>query len=410
MTTPKAPLRRTPTPQSVLCASVIVALIPALGACGQRTSRSPTGLPAAPTTNFAAPRTTTSIVPSLTRNVTTTTRNNTTTTTLASNVYGATISGASPNPKTAGLVPRVYVPNSDEGTVSVIDPSTYLVTKTFNVGRNPQHIGPAWDLSTLYVSNDLGNSLSPIDARSGVEGAPVPVTDPYNLYFTPDGGSAIVVAERLRRLDFRDPHTWKTQFSIAIPFKGANHLDFTADGRTILLSCEFSGWLVRIDIATRTITGQLDLKGQPIDVKLSPDGKVIYVANMSRAGVSVVDPVTMKELSFIPTGKGAHGLYPSRDATKLYVANRLADSVSVIDFSTRAVVATWRFRGTPDMGGVSANGKELWLSGRYSCEVYVIDTITGTLTHRIRVGRGPHGLTFFPQPGRYSLGHTGNYR
>ena len=107
---------------------------------------------------------------------------------------------------------------------------------------------------------------------------------------------------------------------------------------------------------------------------------------------------------------GAHGLYPSRDTTKLYVSNRHANSVSVIDFATRKVAATWHFTGTPDMGGVSADGKELWLSGRYSREVYVLDTTTGALIHRIRVGRGPHGLTFFPQPGRYSLGHTGNYR
>ncbi len=326
------------------------------------------------------------------------------------NVYWATTLDATPNPKTNGMTPHVYVPNSDEGTVSVIDPSTYRVTDTFKVGRNPQHIGPGWDLSTLYVSNDLGNSLTPIDTRTGAVGSAIPVTDPYNLYFTTDGQSAIVVAERLRRLDFRDPHTWKIQFSIAIPHKGANHLDFTADGKTILLSCEFSGWFVRIDVASRKITGELDLKGQPIDVKLSPDGRVFYVANMVRGGVSVVDPVTMKELSFIATGKGAHGLYPSRDATKLYVSNRMANSVSVIDFETRAVVATWRFHGTPDMGSVSANGKELWLSGRYSGEVYVIDTETGSLTHRIKVGRGPHGLSFFPQPGRYSLGHTGNFR
>lgn len=324
------------------------------------------------------------------------------------NVYAATTGTLAP--AVAHITARVYVPNSDEGTVSVIDPTTYQVISTFDVGKNPQHIGPSWDLSTLYVSNDLGNSLTPIDPTTGLPSAAIPVQDPYNLYFTPDGTSAIVVAERMHRLDFRDPHTWKLQHSIAIPHKGANHLDFTADGKTLLLSCEFSGWLVKIDLTTNTITGQLDVTGQPIDVKLSPDGAVFYVANMDRGGVSVIDPNTMTETAFIPTGKGAHGLYPSRDATKLYVANRAANSVSVIDFATRAVIATWPFHGTPDMGGVSADGAELWLSGRYSSEVYVLDTTTGALTHRIPVGHGPHGLTFFPQPGRYSLGHTGNYR
>jgi YVTN family beta-propeller protein len=327
---------------------------------------------------------------------------------LALNVYAATVAGL--DPKVRGITPRVYVPNSDDGTVSVIDPTTYKVIVNFRVGRNPQHIGPSWDLSTLYVSNDRGNSLTPINPRTGVASTPIPVNDPYNLYFTPDGNSAIVVAERLRRLDFRDPHTWALQYSIAIPHRGANHLDFTADGKTLLISCEFSGWLVKVDMASRKITGELNLKGQPIDVKLSPDGKVFYVANMDRGGVSIIDPTTMTELAFLHTGRGAHGLYPSRDTTKLYVANRMANSVSVIDFATRSVVATWHFTGTPDMGGVSTDGKELWLSGRYSREVYVVDTATGRLTHRIPVGRGPHGLSVFPQPGHFSLGHTGNYR
>jgi YVTN family beta-propeller protein len=324
------------------------------------------------------------------------------------NVYQFTQFGLDPRMK---LFPtRVYVPNSDEGSVSVIDPSTYKVIDKFKVGKNPQHIGPSWDFSKLYVSNDLGNSLTPINPTTGKPEPQIPVTDPYNLYYTPDGTSAIVVAERLRRLDFRDPHTWQLQFSIPIARKGANHLDFSADGKTFLISCEFSGWVEKVDLATKKVVGEVDLKGTPIDVKLSPDGTVFYVANMDRGGVSIVNPTTMTEEAFLPTGMGAHGLYPSRNGKFLYVSNRHANSVSVIDFALKKVVATWPFTGTPDMGGVSADGNELWLSGRYSSEVYVIDTRTGVLAHRIPVAKGPHGLSFFPQPGRYSLGHTGNYR
>lgn len=326
----------------------------------------------------------------------------------STNVYQYTQSRV--NAKVAKFPTRVYVPNSDEGSVSVIDPFTYKVIDKFRVGKNPQHIGPSWDLAKLYVSNDLGNSLTPIDPATAKPETRIPVTDPYNLYYTPDGRSAIVVAERLRRLDFRDPHTWLLQYSISIPRKGANHLDFSADGKFLLISCEFSGWVEKIDLATKRIVGEVDLKGTPIDVKLSPDGTIFYVANMARGGVSIVNPATMTEEAFLPTGMGAHGLYPSRDTKVLYVSNRLANSVSVIDFATKTVVATWPFQGTPDMGGVSADGTELWLSGRYSAEVYVIDTRTGLLTHRIPVGKGPHGLSFFPQPGRFSIGHTGNYR
>src|SRR5205823_6309694 len=97
-------------------------------------------------------------------------------------------------------------------------------------------------------------------------------------------------------------------------------------------------------------------------------------------------------------------------ATVFYATNRLDGSISVIDPATRSVTATWKFGGSPDMGGVSTDGTQLWHSGRYSQSVYVLDTRTGKLLHRIRVGKGPHGLCLFPQPGRFSMGHTGNFR
>ena len=215
---------------------------------------------------------------------------------------------------------------------------------------------------------------------------------------------------RRRRLDVRDPHDWHLIGSIPVPYAGVDHLDFSADGRTLLASAEFSGWVVKVDLASMRVVDQLHVGGQPIDVKLSPDGSVFYVANQARDGVSIVDPVGMQERAFIATGKGAHGLYPSRDGRSLYVTNRTGGSVSVIDFATNRVKATWTIGGSPDMGGVSADGTQLWLSGRYDGVVYVVDTRTGGLLHTIPVGKGPHGLCLFPQPGRYSLGHTGVYR
>ncbi len=325
------------------------------------------------------------------------------------NVYAHTLSGDL-SPAVAGIPTRVYVPNSESNTVDVIDPATFRVVDHFAVGRLPQHVTPSWDLKTLWVDNDEGNSLTPIDPRTGTPGTPVAVDDPYNLYFTPDGSKAIVVAERLHRLDVRDPHTWTLEKSIPIAHDGADHADFTADGRTMIISCEFSGWLVRVDLQSLAVTGELHVGGSPVDVKLSPDGSVFFVANMERGGVSVVDASTFAERTFVPTGAGAHGLYLSRDTTSLYVSNRMAGSVSVLDSATGALRQTWPTGGSPDMGGVTADGTQLWLSGRYNSEVYVIDTRTGAVLHRIPVGKGPHGLSVFPQPGRYSLGHTGVFR
>jgi YVTN family beta-propeller protein len=326
------------------------------------------------------------------------------------NVYAHTLTAADLSPAVAGIKPLVYVPNSESDSVDVIDPDTLTVIDHFKVDRQPQHVTPSWDMRTLYVDNDLGNTLTPIDPKTGKPGTPIPVEDPYNLYFTQDGTKAVVVAERMRRLDFRDPHSWKLLKSVPVPCTGVDHGDPTADGKEMLLSCEFSGDMVRIDVDRMEVLGMVHVGGQPIDVKLSPDGSKFYVANQQRNGVSVVSASTYQETAFIPTGKGAHGLYPTRDAKRLFVSNRLAGSVSVIDMSTDQVVATWAIGGSPDMGGVSTDGTRLWLTGRYHKAVYVIDTTTGSLIKTIAVANGAHGLCVFPQPGRFSLGHTGVYR
>jgi YVTN family beta-propeller protein len=313
-------------------------------------------------------------------------------------------------------LPRIYVPNSDSNSVDVIDPRSYRVVEHFAVGALPQHVTPSWDLKTLYVTNDMGNSVTPIDPRTGHPGKPTPVDDPYNMYFTPDGRYAIVVAERLHRLDFRNSHTFRLHHSLHVPCVGVDHMDFSADGRYLLASCEFSGQLVKVDVQRERVIGVLDLPdgrwGMPQDVKLSPDGKVFYVADMHANGLWEVDGGPPKVIGFLPTGKGVHGLYPSRDAKLLYATNRDEGSISVISFRTRKAIAKWRIPGggSPDMGGVSQDGKVLWLSGRYNGVVYAISTRNGRLLAKIRVGRGPHGLCVWPQPGRYSLGHTGILR
>jgi DNA-binding beta-propeller fold protein YncE len=284
----------------------------------------------------------------------------------------------------------------------------------FSVGKQPQHVTPSYDLKTLWVLNDQGNSLTRIDPMSGRKQDTVPVDDPYNMYYTPDGRYAIVVAERRKRLDFRDAATMKLAASVKVPCPGVDHMDFSADGNYLVASCEFGARLIKVDVASRKVIGKLALRrgGMPQDVKLSPDGRTFYVADMQANGVYAIDGDLMKVRDFIPTGKGAHGLYVSRDSKLLYVSNRGEGTISLIDFGTGKVSRKWTLSpgASPDMGGVSADGKVLWLSGRYDAEVYAIDTQTGRLLARIKVGKGPHGLCVYPQPGRYSLGHTGVFR
>lgn len=366
------------------------------------------------------------------------------------------------SPAVAQALARVYVPNRTANTVSVIDPATLKVVDTFKVGVNPQHVVPSWDLRTLWVANNAegrtDGSLTPIDPATGKPGKSVAVDDPYNMYWSPDGRYAIVVAEAYKRLDFRDVATMELKFSIPTPqCAGINHADFSIDGRFALFTCEFNSAITKIDLVGRSVVGTIKLSqyfdrpdalalvakaggrpgkipdpgqpgnaicttpGMPQDVRASPDGRTFFVADMMADGVHVVDGASFRQTGFIATGIGAHGLYPSRDGKSLYVANRGGNqirgkplgkgSVSVIDFATRSVVRNWPIPGggSPDMGNVSADGNYLWLSGRYDDVVYRIDTASGAVD-TVKVGREPHGLTVWPQPGRYSLGHTGNLR
>ncbi|MFF4653253.1 beta-propeller fold lactonase family protein [Streptomyces sp. NPDC001380] len=319
------------------------------------------------------------------------------------------------SPVVKGFPSRVYVPNTLSDTVSVIDPATYRVTATLKVGHQPQHVVPSWDLRTLWVNNDRGDSLTPIDPATGRAGRPVAVHDPYNLYFTPDGRHAVVMASADHALVFRDAHTMRVVKSVPVPCAGVNHADFSPDGRWFIVSCEFSGDLLKVDTAGMRILARqrLPMRGaMPQDVKISPDGRTWYVADMTANGVWVLDGAAFTRPRLLHTGRGAHGLYVSRDSRHLYVTNRGEGSVSVLSFVTGRVERVWRLPGggSPDMGGVSADGRVLWLSGRYNAEVYAIDTAGGRLLARIKVGGGPHGLAVYPQPGRYSLGHTGVFR
>ena len=314
--------------------------------------------------------------------------------------------------------PLIYVPNSGGDTISVIDAATYQLTATYTVGCNPQHVVPSWDLDTLWVLSDHCNQVTAIDPATGRPGRSISVDDPYNMYFTPDGRYAVVVAEARQRLDFRDPHTMTLVRSLPVTCPGVDHMEFAADGLYAIATCEFSARLVKIDIAHQQVLGYLNLQSgsMPQDIRSSPDGHVFFVADQTVGGMWELDPDSFKLVGFVPTGIGAHGLYPSRDGKLLYITNRGLTtgqgSISVFSFATGKVIATWPIAGpsSPDMGGVSADGKILWLTGRYNREVYAIDTTTGKLRARIPVGSQPHGMAVFPQPGRYSLGHTGEFR
>ncbi|WP_235681297.1 YVTN family beta-propeller repeat protein [Tomitella gaofuii] len=311
--------------------------------------------------------------------------------------------------------PLVYVPHNDSSDVWVIDQNTFEVVGKYQLSGELQHVVPSYDMTTLYAIDDTGNHATPFDPNTGKPGETFPVIDPYNMYFTPDGEYAISVAEARKELVWYDPHTWEVEDTTPTPeCSGIDHADFSADGKTALFTCEFAGRVAVVDVQSHRLERVIDMPTRnthmgPQDIKLAPDASKYFVADCDADGVWVIDGAATKVERFIPTGQCAHGIYLTRDAQRMFVTNRGEGSVSVLDAYTGEPITTWHIPGggSPDMGGLNADGTQLWLSGRYDDAVYVLDTSDGHLITKIPVGDGPHGLAVWPQPGRYSLGHTG---
>jgi DNA-binding beta-propeller fold protein YncE len=322
----------------------------------------------------------------------------------------------------------IYVPDSNGDKVTVISQRTHKIVRVIPAGYLSQHVVPAYNLRTLYTNSSAADQLMTISPRTGRRTGAIAMPRPYNLYFTPDGRTAVVMIEQYNTIRFADPHTWRTIKDLRYPgCLGPNHADFSGNGRFFVVTCEFSGELLKISTLGHRVLAALKLdphptapgadpmtmgRSEPQDVRLSPDGKLFYVADMGTNELREISARTFKQVHVIGMPNMPHGIYPSRDGTELYISDRGAGKVSVLDIARNRIVDTWTIPGggSPDMGGVSADGRTLWLSGRYDGVVYGFDTRSGRLIAKIPVGGSPHGLCVWPQPGRYSLGHTGNMR
>ena len=349
------------------------------------------------------------------------------------NLYSETDAGKM-SPAVAGDLPRVYVPHVQSNDVYVIDPATFKVVDKFKVGLNPQHVVPSWDLQTLWVANNAESTHrrqpDPIDPKTGKPGKAIPVDDPYNMYFSPDGKSAIVVAEARKRLDFRDPKTMAAAVRRSTAALRRHQPRGLLDRRPLRdLHLRVRGHLAKIDLVDRKVLGYTQViqpggrprssrdrtagtksicttwKGMPQDIRVSPDGKLFFVADMMADGVFVVDGEASRRSASSRPARARTGSIraatarsstsPTAARTRSTAPPKGKGSVSVVDFATRKVEANWPIPGggSPDMGNVSADGKTLWLSGRYDHVVYVFDTTSGAVQDigRQRAAR-PHGV------------------
>lgn len=332
---------------------------------------------------------------------------------LRSNVYAATYARGARDAGTDDPA-YLYVPNAD-GTTTIIDQRSKRIIRTLDSGSLSQHVSPSFDMKTLYVNASVANHLVALDPGDGTTSRILAAPRPYNLYFTPDGATAVIMSEQNNRIVFADPKTFFPRSSLSDPrCLGPNHAEFSANGRFFVVTCEFSGSLLKVSTESHAAIGHLDLgdTSKPQDIRLSPDGTTFYVADLTQNRVVMLGWKRLKVVGSIRTPAGPHAFTLSRDGRYFYISDRGAGKVSVLSTATNRIVDTWVIPGggSPDMGGVSANGRLLWLSGRYDGYVYGFNTLTGTLISKIFVGGSPHGLAVWPQPGRYSLGHNGDIR
>jgi len=296
--------------------------------------------------------------------------------------------------------PPIFVLNSLDASVSVIDPVTYQEIRRVPTGKEPHHLYLSPDEKSLLVANALADSLTMLDPRTGeVQRVVTGIPDPYQLKFSPDMKWFVTAANRLDHVDL---YHWVPKDGaqplrlvkrIAAP-KTPSHLSIDSRSSTVYVSLQDSDELLAIDLATqaprwKTKTGKL-----PADVFLSRDDKRLFVGLTGDRFVEVYDVAgaAPKLLQRIATGEGAHAFRARGDGRHVFVSNRVANSISMIDLQTLAVVAELPGPSGPDCMEVLADGKTLLVSSRWARKLSFIDIDSRKLLRQVPVGRSPHGV------------------
>ena len=292
--------------------------------------------------------------------------------------------------------PPLFVLNSQDANVSVIDPVTWTETQRIPTGKEPHHIYLTPDEKSLLVANATSDTLTFLDPRTAeVQRTGKGIVDPYQLRFSPDMKWFVTVANRLNHVDF---YRWDGKdFTLVkrVPSsKTPSHLWIDSKSTTVYASMQDSDELVAFDLNTQAIKWRAKTGPMPADVYLTADDKTLLLGLTGSDGVEVYD-VTGKEpklVKKIPTGKGAHAFRAAGDKRHVYVSNRVANSISKIDLQTMQVVANYPVPGGPDCMDVSADGRLIYVTSRWAKKLSVVDTQTGKVVRQVPVGKSPHGV------------------
>ncbi|MEO8082171.1 MAG: YncE family protein [Caldimonas sp.] len=294
----------------------------------------------------------------------------------------------------------IFVLNSLDASISVIDPTTYVELRRLPTGKEPHHLYLTPDEKSLIVANALADSLTFIDpVRGEIQRIVTGIPDPYQLRFSPDMKWFVAAANRLNRIDI---YRW-VPGDLVQPLKlvarvpaarTPSHLAIDSASRVVYASLQDSDELIAVDLATQKPRWKVPVGKLPADVFLTADDRTLLVALTGDEYVEVYDvsgsmPRLVKR---IHTAAGAHAFRSHGDGHQVFVSNRVANTISLIDLDRLDVVATYPAPGGPDCMDFLADGRTLLVTSRWAKRLTVIDTVRQSVVRQVAVGRSPHGV------------------
>jgi DNA-binding beta-propeller fold protein YncE len=292
-----------------------------------------------------------------------------------------------PSPATATTA---VVLNSDDDSISVIDSGNYREISRLHIGRSPHHLIATPDASTLVIAMSGSNELVLIDRVTGVEKQRITASDPYQIGFSPDGKWFVAASLRLDRIDIYDAHTFQVVRRLSASSM-PSHIAFSRDSSTVFVTLQGTSGVTSVDLASGKVNWTAPVGPQPAGIITRPGGTLL-VGVMGSDYIAEIDPSNGGVIRRIVTGAGAHNLLAAPDGKTLYVTNRVAGTISVLDADTLAAKGLLQAPGGPDDMALSPDGHELWVTGRWHAWVDVIELASGALKTTVSVGRSPHGI------------------
>lgn len=288
------------------------------------------------------------------------------------------------------LATTAVVLNSDDNSLSIIDSNSYKEISRTHIGRGPHHLIQTPDGRTLIIAMSGSNELVMIDRVSGVEKQRITASDPYQIGFSPDAKFFVAASIRLDRIDIYDGSTFQLLHRLPAATM-PSHIAFSRDSKTVFVTLQGTSGLISIDLASGKVNWTAPVGRQPAGIVTRPGGTLL-VGIMGSDHIAEVDPANGGVIRKIQTGNGAHNFLASADGKTLYVTNRVAGTISILNADTLAITGTLQAPGGPDDMAISPDGHELWVTGRWHAWVDVIELASGTLKTSVPVGRSPHGI------------------